>query len=391
MPTTRTIRFFVEGKLTLSKNMDVVLASLNIEAGGKNVIIDGDGKYRTLKFDLGQSKVKNIKLQNGFVDKAGDPEGAGTGALVVVDKAKVTLDNCTLYGGTSEYGGGGVLVKNGATVTLQGGTVVQCIRKKGLGQPGPNGTLLYGDGGGAVRVEGANSKLNVNGVRFDYNSGPGPGGSVWCGPGATCDIRRSSFYGGVAHSGAVGVAKGGVAILTNVTINANQNYGIGTGVYSEGALTLLHTTISGNSAIDEKEHPALYVDGPTTIINSIISEAAATKMGLDCRRGPNATQFNVIKSIITVTSGKSSWGPAGVGLACDGGLKNPASGAAYTANLIGQKLVGNARVMLPMSGSPAIDAGSLTQCLAQPVDGMDILGGPRPKGNGCELGSVELP
>ncbi len=390
-PTVRTIRFFVEGKLTLSKNMDVVLASLHIEAGGKNVIIDADGKYRAMTFAGGQSQVKDIKLQNGFVDKASDPEGAGTGALVVVNAAKLTLNNCTLYGGTSEYGGGGVLVKGGAEVLLHAGSVVQCIRKKGLGGPGPNGTLLYGDGGGAVRVEGANSKLIVNGVRFDYNSGPGPGGSIWCGPGSACDIRRSSFYGGVAHSGAVGVAKGGSAILTNVTINANQNYGIGTGVYSEGVLTLLHTTISGNSAIDETEHPALYVDGPTTIINSIISEAGSTKKGLDCRRGPNTPVFNVIKSIITVTSSKSNWGPAGSGLACSGGLKPPFGGTAYTANLQGQKLIGNARVMLPTSGSSAIDTGSLEHCLAQPVGGLDILGGARPQGNGCDLGSVELP
>lgn len=177
---------------------------------------------------------------------------------------KLILDDCEIYNAKAQYGGGAVYAVD-AHVEVKGGNFVKCSRTTGTGATLPNGSIVYADGGGAVRIEGSKAKFTASDMRFDYNSGPGPGSGLWCGTGSSCVLNRVSFFGGLAHSGAVGVAAGASASLTNVTVVANEGYGIGTGLYSQGNLTLRHVTISGNSAANEKTMPALYVNGPTVM------------------------------------------------------------------------------------------------------------------------------
>jgi len=41
-------------------------------------------------------------------------------------------------------------------------------------------------------------------------------------------------------------------------------------------------------------------------------------------------------------------------------------------------------------GSPAIDAGDNAVCAAMPVNNLDQRGRPRPVGNSCDIGVIEL-
>jgi hypothetical protein len=388
------VRFFVAGKLTLTKPMISLAGDWTLDSAGQTILVDGAGAYQALYVHSGTTTIKGLKFQNTYVDKkstvaAGWPATQGSGGAIVVKTqpgaatpTKLILENCEFYNGKSEYGGGAIYAVD-AEVVVSGGQITKCSRTTGMGTTLANGSIAYGDGGGAVRVEGSKAKFTASDMRFDYNSGPGPGSGLWCGPGSACALNRVSFFGGLAHSGAVGVAQGASAVLTNVTITANEGYGIGTGLYSQGNLTLRHVTISGNSAANEQTMPALYVNGPTILENTIVSEAGGSATGLDCVRGPKGT-VTAVNSLITKTAKMpADWGTDGGGLTCVAQTQPP-------ANLKGQKLVGNVRVMYPYPSSPAVDKGNLQACMAPSVGGKDVTGAPRPQGNGCDMGSAEL-
>jgi hypothetical protein len=51
---------------------------------------------------------------------------------------------------------------------------------------------------------------------------------------------------------------------------------------------------------------------------------------------------------------------------------------------------GGMQTLLPCAGSPAIDAGSDSDCNLSPVNGLDQRGVARPRGSRCDIGAVEM-
>ncbi len=234
----------------------------------------------------------------------------------------------------------GISVQSGANVALSGLTVANA----NLGGPFPMIALLFNGGG----------TLAVNGCTFSGN-----------------DVQMAE---GVINNN-------GTLMVTNSTFSGNTT--------SEGAIfndTVTNSTFSGNTAF---EGGAIYNEGPLLVADSTISGNTALNAGYGGGIYNNSgTLLMVTNSIVAGNTGGASPGAPDDCANC--GTQSPSNmigGSPELGALASNGLNATVQTMLPLPGSPAIQAGDPTLL---PVGlTMDERGFARLTGGKLDLGAAQ--
>ncbi len=212
--------------------------TITLPAGTYKLALGGAGEDGNLTGDLDITGDLTI---NGAGRSVTTIDAAGLDRVIHIPNGKVTLAKLTLTQGFVEGDGGGVLLEAGQ-LTL--------IDSRVTGNE--TGSSFYYDGGG-IR---AAAPLTVIASRVDHNiASRGGGGGLYVGDTLTIsyswvDSNTADKYGGLLH--------GESAVIHNSLISDNVADGFSAtpganligGMGSFGPLTLVNSTISGNSATE---------------------------------------------------------------------------------------------------------------------------------------------
>jgi predicted outer membrane repeat protein len=299
----------------------------------------------------------------------GSNNGGAGGAFYSSGASSVDIEGSTFSGNTSAKEGGAVRVQtSSATITVGGSTFA-------------NNTANGGNGGGAIFVQGPTTITNTT-VR-DNVSAVG-GGGIW-------------------------VQSGGSLVLTGSTVStnsANSSTSGGGGVFSQAALTVVNSTITGNRG--GNGGGIAFVNGaPTgTITNSTITDNRAF-FGLATGGGIEVTGTGTLSIGDTIVAGNGfDAGVSGTGPDIGGpvvslgyNLIQDPTGSTITGNSTGningvspnlgllQNNGGPTATRLPLPGSPVVDAGDPAFA---PPPATDQRGLPRVQNGRTDIGSVEV-
>ncbi len=335
----------------------------------------------------------------GSIGRGGAVENAPSGMLTVRSshfEANRALD------------GGGIFVAGGSTAVLDSVTL----------------TANSGGYGGGVENSGA---LTLTNSLLDGNTVTGSGGGLWNLDG-TALVQRTTVIGNIAYEGGgintygrslelrdVNLVDnrangshggglyhvGGTAFISNATISGNQASdpaGNGGGIYqaSDDNLTLTNATVVNNRA--GSLGGGLYHYGRYAVLTNVTmgnnqAGAAGNAIYEDSPQTP--AQPGVVQIVNSVIFGNA--------VNCDGGLflslgHNISKGSCAALsdptdrdNFGGDLRLGNLafnggafpmRTLLPLSGSPVINAGDPGSCPAQDQRGANRVGV-------CDIGAVE--
>jgi hypothetical protein len=247
----------------------------------------------------------------------------------------LTIINSTVSENFSEFGGGGIYINGGGTLTLTDSTV-------------SGNVAYYLLAGGGILNQGTATLINTTVSGNDVTNGGGGG------------IRNYPS---------------GIMTLTNSTVSGNDGDFAPGGIRNAGILTLTNSTVSGNhnrydgGSADGIQSDSLGQIGQTQATNSIIAANGTTKYGIENCSGPFVSNGHNLSDDTTCF---------------------PAAGAdlvvadAMLAPLADNGGPTDTHDLLP--GSPAIDAGS-PGC---PPPDADQRGVARPQGADCDIGAVEF-
>jgi CSLREA domain-containing protein len=295
----------------------------------KTVTIDGGSQDITISGDSGNDGSRDVRVFD------------------ITSSGVVTLTNLNIVSGTANQGGG---IFNDGTATINNSTL----------------SNNQADFGGGIRNQ--DGTMTINNSTFSNNQANTFGGGIL--NFGTLTLNNSTFSDNQANSfggGIFNLGYAGAATIDNSTISNNQANNVGGGIFNSGTLTLNNSTLSDNQAnsgggISNHEMGVLHLH------NTIIANSAG---GGDCFNdsGTIATNaYNLIED--------NSCSPALSGNPFLGPLQNN-GGSTFTRGLL--------------LGSPAIDAGDNTTCLATDQRGIN-----RPRdGDGdstatCDIGAYEL-
>jgi CSLREA domain-containing protein len=244
-------------------------------------------------------------------------------------------------------------------VTLRGMTI-----RNGRfgGNDDPLCTVPHTHGGG-VHNHGV---LAMEEVTLTGNSAPDDGGGLASG---TC----ASFANAPS---ACPIGRGSCATLVNVTITGNHAPGRGGGIFSGQALSLTNVTIANNSA---GEGSGIYAAPPPP-----------PSTNPECSAGACARSMTLVNTIVSArgSAAAACAGPApltslGHNVYTDGSCHAIASDLVRPDPLLSGLQADGTLALLP--GSPAIDAGTNSQC--PPTDERGVS---RPQHGACDIGAYEV-
>ncbi len=364
---------------------------------GHNATGGGDA-FAGAIYNLGTLRLTGCSIKSNNV-VAGNGGGGGNGGIqgfgggdggdggnagkafggAIYNAGAAFLTNCTVAANTVTGGNGGSGGSSG-------------------GAPGRNGA---GGAGGVGNGAGIFNRgtLTINGSTFSDNSASG-GNSMKAGTGGSGASGSNGDPGGSGLGG--GIYSTGVLAVVNCTFASNKTGGgnggdggagdweggnggngglaSGGGIYSLATAAITNCTLSGNS-----------VTGGTNGLgdSSAPNGAPGLSSGGNIARGGGS--FALANSIIAnAGSGGNGYGTftdAGCNVSSDNSvtLTNIGSVKNTNANLSALgNFGGPTQTILPLTGSPAIDRGSLSGCLA-----IDQRGTNRYSGNNCDAGAVE--
>jgi len=240
------------------------------EQGIRNAIAAGDGTYTFACEDATRVVTQaEIKIANDVI-LDGDGKLTIDGncdhrVLSVSSEATVELRRLALSGGFAADGGG---VLNDGALTMDGVTVTRNATTNG---PPPNAGVLTmtnsavsenggsGEGGGLLNIDVATMMLTDSTVSGNHgHQGAGISND------GTLTLANSTVAGNTAKGGSGGgIANEGLGVLTltNCTVRENRAeaveddefgpfWGVGGGISNGGVLTLVNSTVSGNTAVE---------------------------------------------------------------------------------------------------------------------------------------------
>ncbi|MDH3307432.1 MAG: hypothetical protein OEO77_07960, partial [Acidimicrobiia bacterium] len=382
-----------------------------------------------------------LTLRNVIVTANSENAGAG----VVIDKGTLAIENSVISSNTAKNNGGGVLVRAGtATITNtsflnnraeapetgagEGGALVVLAGTVTITDSTFDGNMAIRDGGaiwndGILNVTGSTITNNATqrdgggiydvGVGFTItdstvagNTATGKGGGIYENTGSSSPASiytRVTISGNTAGTGAGAyfANSSGSVVITESTISGNTaTVDGGGGLYNSTGLTLARSTLSGNTS-NTRGGGFYNIAGTVSATNSTISGNSATASGGGIFESSNngTTLNNVtvtantapVGSGITVSAGKLTM--ANTVVAGNTGSPNNVNGTfTGTPNLTtGDPILGPlgdnggpTLTHLPLSGSPAINAGTNATCAT--IDQRNVA---RPQGVACDLGAVE--
>ncbi len=397
-----TIDFGVTGTITLSSTL-VIDKNLTISGpGAATLSVSGNNSVVVLVTSYNTDvSISGLTVSGGFNANQG---GWGGG---IVNFSSMTLTNCVITGNTIPAGGG----PGGGIFNYSSLRIVDSIVS--------GNSSAYG--GGGVWNNG-NAKLEISGSTISANSAVGDGGGV-SNVNGIMTIARTLISGNSSQSSGGGLSNYGTLTLVDSTVSGNSNNGIfnwggstlkitgstisgntsvgwGGGLNSWGTVTIVNSTFASNAALTGGG--ILHYAGVMTVSNSTFSGNRATTGG----GGVWSSGAVTFKSTVLADSGdggncggdRPSGTSAGHNLSDDnscssffnqpGDLNNRPAGL-DPAGL--QNNGGATNTFALLSSSPALNAIPVSACTD--VNGLavttDQRGIPRPQGSACDMGSFE--
>jgi predicted outer membrane repeat protein len=342
------------------------------------------------------ASVGTIDLQNTMV-RANVAGGAG-GGIHASSGSTLSLCDSQVYSNNAGIGGGvsleGVLNARIERSKIYSNTA--SVRGGGIALNPPGGLLTLVDsnlhdnfagfGGGAIA---ADSTLILSRTVLNANHAVNRGGGIYTENGATLSLQESTLSRNTAQFGGAidyeGDSPSGALTLVNSTLSGNSVTHDGGGIYAawSARLSLLNATVAGNQAVRpfNQLHPVrgggMFITSTAGVVaqNSLIADNLSgntiTPPTLDDCFGPlHSLGYNLIE---TTTNCLISGTPLGNVTGQD-----PALGPL-------QNNGGSTLTQAPLSGGPAIDRGDNAACPA-----IDQRGFHRPIGSMCDIGAVEV-
>ncbi len=290
------------------------------------------------------------------------------GGAIFNESATLTISNCVLSGNFNQIGAGGAVENfNSGTVRLINSTLSGNIAGTGGAIENEFGCLL------------TITNCTISGNSLSGNSS-GMGGAGICNLGTMildlCTLSNNiagSFYGG-------GVYNGGLATLDNCTLSGNSSVR-GGGMENQGSATVNNCTVWGNSATAFVGGGVHNGSGFTVALNNctLSGNSAGNALGGGMENDGTAASFMMTNTVVAgnLPSGNDVFGNYS-------GANNVVGGNPKLAPL--GNYGGAVQTMVPLYGSPLIDAGtdSATSFLAT-----DQRGYPRLSGAHVDIGATE--
>ena len=442
-----TVTFNTTGQCVITVSATILITMpTTVDGIGRDVTLSGGSARRIISSTVGVGLVtlQNITLTRGFAPAIDQNGGAvyAAGDLVLSNTAVInnaagnqgggvyltgtlTLNNSSVLSNTSGTSGGGIRVGRG--LTLNGGLFQN-------NASGKNGGGLY-----AVNLS---AKANLTNTRFLSNTAANQGGGMYANGPAT--LNGTQFLGNTSNDGGGLFAIDALTLTSGVFLGNTASHN-GGGVYNNSTAVITGVLFISNVALSSGGGGAIYntsgagTSGTVTLLNStLISNTASNGFGGAINNdvgsgfilvqnstfsGNHATLGGAIStlSVLTLTNSTLAGNPADAGALYIGIQGNaflynsiiangPAQGGdcidvgTITMNvhnlirdgtcspaLSGNPLLGtlgnyggSLSTMPLLPGSPAIDAGDASTCLAR-----DQRGVVRPQGSACDLGAFE--
>ncbi|GAB4277226.1 MAG: hypothetical protein Kow0080_28050 [Candidatus Promineifilaceae bacterium] len=355
----------------------VVITTTNITGTNAYHVVTGSG-------------TDNSAVLDGFTVTAGQANGSllnDSGGGMFNNAGSPALSNITFSGNSANYGGG-MANFYGSSPILTNVTF-------------SDNTADIGGGGGMYNN---NSSPTLTHVTFSANSANAVGGGMFNDIGSSYigsspTLTDATFSGNTASSGGGMFNHGGSSpTLTNTTFIDNSAGIDGGGMYNGygGSPTLTNVTFANNSA---SYGGGMYNEqnGNPTLTNVTFSGNSASTIG------GGMYNFNIELALKNVIIANSTGGDCfndilvHTSATFNNLIEDSANACGLTdginGNIIGQDPMlgsltdygGTGQMILPLIyGSPAIDAGTNTNCPAT-----DQRGAPRPISSACDIGAYE--
>ncbi|NEO88221.1 MAG: DUF4347 domain-containing protein, partial [Spirulina sp. SIO3F2] len=371
-----TIVFNLAGSantITLSSEILWTTDNLTLDganAGGAEVVVDGNNATRLFNISAANATIENITLQRGNAGNGGAIRG-GSGALTlnnvqvlnnsasaiggvgggIYSDGDVTLNNSVLTGNSSGFWGGGLfnsrimanIVLNNSTIAhnsavLGGGIVAQAnnltldntdvvdntVSSNGGGIFANSTTLIVNNGstiarnsagplGGGILSAGA-GRMTVNDSSISNNSAVQDGGGIH-GSGLWA-FNNATVSGNFAGNNGGGISSSiAIVTLNHSSLSGNSAGNHGGGIYNRINLTLTASTISGNSSA--VNGGGIFARGNATLYNATLSGNAANQHGGGIYANGTVNLHNATVAFNTANADNAGGGNGG-GIAIQG-------------------------------------------------------------------------
>ncbi|MGH8091272.1 MAG: choice-of-anchor Q domain-containing protein [Rudaea sp.] len=392
-PGTDTITFAsnVSGTITLTSGSLHIYDAVNLQGPGAGTLTI-DGGFST-------TKPSSPSAYGGYSDIVIDVGGAANKPAAALAATQITISGVTITGGSANKGGG----INAYNALLN---VNNCIVTGNYAS----------DSGGGIYIGGDYSVLTVSNSTISSNSAAYAGGGVATfNGGAAVTIQQSSLSGNSAKYGGgifVHNDNGNTLTITGSTISGNSVHsgyyygnsygGKGGGVYLKHTpLIISNSTIANNTADRVGGGVVSYSGNNAAVSNSTVSGNSANYAGgiVQYDQYDILTLTNSVVAGNTASEDPDTGNPSGGVIAAAFSLIGNTGGSTITDN--GGNLLnvapqlgalanngGPTMTMLPLAGSPLIDAGD--PAFSGPATDQRGAGFPRIINGRVDIGAVEF-
>jgi hypothetical protein len=310
-------------ELILTQKNLTIEADIDVGA----VTISGGNLSRVFEIASGASvTLDNVIITGGnaFANNpasaAADSEGGGivvdSGATLMVSSSTLAGNSAVTnlaFGGTTGDGGA---ISNFGTLTVSGSTV----SGNSIGQ--------YGRGAGITNY----GTLTVSGCTVSNNSGGEFGGGIWSR--GTLNVTTSTVSGNsvlpFGDAGGIYSDSSSTATITSSKISGNSAGDYAGGILNAGTMTLIGSTVSGNSA---PFGGGITNGGTMTVCGCTISGNSAGQFGGGIWNGPNENGQGGMLTISNTTISANSATLKGGGIFNDTATVDITNGSTVTGNI----------------------------------------------------------
>ena len=404
-----------------------------IEASGATILLEGVQLLNNYSSVQGGA----IYCYDGtltVVDSLFENNGSRTGGAIYNDGCAATINNTTFRTNDAIENGGAIHNAQLASLTMNdsvfdGNTALDGggLYNAAASTATLNSVIFRSNSGGYGGGLENSGTVDVSDSLFELNTVTGSGGGLW-NLGGTVNMQRTTVRNNTAYEGGGVNSYGTLLQMENVNIVGNVASGShGGGIFhGGGAAFLRNASITGNRANDPAANGGgIYQasDDNLTLVNATVANNQAGLLGGGFY---HYSRYAVLTNVTFANNLAGAAGDAiyenapltpgnpgvvqiansvifGSAVNCDGELfqslgNNISKGSCAalsaptdTDNYSGNLLVGNLafnggdfpmQTILPLAGSPLIDAGDPTQCWATDQRGFNRLGL-------CDLGAAE--